>query len=214
MATLDDILTRVNAYLQDDASTPVTAELPTRINFANQSIYDAAAMIRFPQFSKEYVTYATGATVSLPSNFRELEVNPRVLNSSGVWDEYETIQLGEQYSKSSTDKFCYRIGNPAEGYSLIFNNIATLATISVIYQRYPSGMATLTDVCELEDDQYVVAKTASYVLQVFGDERFPMVEQMANVALKNMISRSYKNPGGMSFQTRSTSNGSYKIGYR
>lgn len=212
MATLNEILQRVNTYLQDDADIPVTLELSTRINFVNQAVLDAAAVIAFPQFSQTYETYITGATVSLPSNFRELEANPRFVDSNGRWQEYPVILPQERYARDPDEKYAYKIGNPASGYALVFNNFDANTTISMQFQRYPSGMATLTDKCELENDQYVATKAASYVLQVYGDERFPAVESMANIALQNMIARVYKNPGGLTFQTRKIGAAGYRIG--
>jgi len=87
---------------------------------------------------------------------------------------------------SSTDKYCYVLGNPSSGYTAVFNNLVSAnCTLSITYQRYPSGFATLTDVCELPDPEYVVCKIESLVLQSRRDERFPLKEAETERKLRN-----------------------------
>jgi hypothetical protein len=57
-------------------------------------------------------------------------------------------------------------------------------------------MATLTDICELPDAEYVKLKLISYVLQSRSDERFPIIDAEANNRLINMIGRSMIQPSG------------------
>jgi len=196
MKTLSQILTSANAYLDLDASEPTGTELTTRTNYANQAVMEAGDIAQFPEFQKTYEVRATSATLSLPSGFREFMTAPRLLNSSMVWEEYPEIRPDERYAKESTDKYCYVLGNPNEGYTAVFNNISSSATLSLTYQRYPSGFATLTDVCELSDPQYVVAKIESLVLQSRRDERFPLKDAEAERRLRNMVGRKSKPPTG------------------
>lgn len=200
--TLGDILIECNAYLDLDASMPTGTELTTRSNYANQAVWEATAVYQLRELQNIYTVTATNASVPLPSNFREFMTAPRVLNSSGGWDAYEQIDPLSIYDKNTTDKYCYVLGNPASGYTAVFNNITALATLSIIYQRYPSGLATLADICELPDPQYVVEKVKSYVLQSRRDERFPQVDAKAEQKLKNMVGRAQKTPSGGNNQVR------------
>ena len=173
MRTLQTILTDANAYLDLDAAVPTGSELVTRTNYANQAVWEASDIAQFPEFQKSYEVRATSATISLPSGFREFMTAPRLLDSSLTWLDYPEIRPDERYGKSTTDKYCYILGNPSEGYVAVFNNADTNCTLSITYQRYPSGFATLTDVCELSDPQYVVSRIESLVLQSRRDEGFP-----------------------------------------
>jgi hypothetical protein len=121
---------------------------------------------------------------------------PRLLNSSLAWIDYPEIRPDERYGKESTDKYCYVLGNPSEGYTAVFNNLESTATLSITYQRYPSGFATLTDICELSDPQYVVNKIESLVLQSRRDERFPVKDAETERRLLNMVGRESKPPTG------------------
>lgn len=203
MRTLQNLLIDANAYLDLDASIPTGTELTTRTNYANQAVWEATAVAQFREFQNIFVVnVSSAATISLPDNFREFMTAPRLLNSSGGWDVYEQIDPLSIYDKQSTDKYCYVLGNPSAGYTAVFNNLTANCTLSIVYQRYPSGLATLTDVCELSDPQYVVEKIKSYVLQSRRDERFPQVDAKAEQKLKNMVGRAQKTPSGGNNQVR------------
>lgn len=201
--TLADILIDDNSILDLAAAEPTGTELATRSNYANQAVWDAAATGQLREFKSEFLTpTSTLATIPLPINFREFQAWPNILTSTGNWQEYEPIDAEEKYQKASTDYFCYVLGNPSEGYNVVFNNIIADATLSVIYQRYPSGLLTLTDVCELPDPQYVVRKVESYVLYSRSDERFPVAEQRAQQSLANMMGRGMKDSSGQGADTK------------
>lgn len=197
MRTLSDILVDANAYLDLDASVPTGSELTTRTNYANQTVWEASAIAQFKEFKKVYVTnVSTLASLTLPGDFREFMTQPQLLGSDGSWTPYTQIQPEDMYEKNSSDKYCYVLGNPSEGHTAIFNNLTANCTISMVYQRYPSGLATLTDICELPDPQYVVSKVESLVLQSRRDERFPIKDAESERKLKNMVGREAKTPGG------------------
>jgi hypothetical protein len=209
--TLSQILIDANAYLDLDASLPIGSELTTRTNYANQAVWDATAVSQFKEFQKVYEVLATGASIPLPSGFREFMTAPRLLDSNLSWVAYEEITPDERYGKNLSDKYCYVLGSPAEGYTAVFNNITANCTLSITYQRYPSGMATLTHICELSDPQYVVSKLESYVLQSRRDERFPIKDAEAERKLRNMVGRGSKKPSGGTNIIRRTGQANYVL---
>jgi len=191
MKTLEQILVDVNATLDLEAEAPIGDELTTRANYANQAVWDASATGHLSEFREELMGLATCATVPLPANFREAHENP-MLYSGGAWTEFPIVEAEEKYQYLTTDYFSYVMGNPAGGYNLILNNFIDGATYSFIYQRYPSGLLTLTDKCELSDPTYVERKIESYVLYSRSDDRFPIAEQRAQLTLANMMGREMK----------------------
>lgn len=196
MKTLSDILVQANATLDLDASSPTGTELTTRANYADQAVWDAAATGQLSEFKREFLTSAsTLATIPLPSDFHELQEDPQIYLSGG-WAAWEAIEVEQKYDRSVQDRYCYVMGNPSEGYNLIFNNIQSSDQLSIIYQRFPSGLLTLTAVCELSDPQYVVRKIESYVLYSRSDDRFPTAEQRAQQSLANMVGRGQKGTTG------------------
>ena len=119
----------------------------------------------------------------------------RYLVRGGEFKEVELVN--RETAVSDGDDFCYITGNPQGGYYANFSsNLATNMSLSVIYQRYPSGMPSLTSVCELSDPTYVTWKVESYVLYSRGDDRFQVAEARANTVLLNMTGRKMKGTGG------------------
>lgn len=203
MKTLSQILVEANAVLDLDATLPTSTELTTRANYANQAVWDASAKAQLSEFKREYLTSSsTLATIPLPSNFREIQQNPR-LYLSGGWEEWEVVEVEQKYDKGPTDRYCYVMGDPAGGYNLIFNAIEVADQLSVIYQRYPSGLATLADKCELADPQYVVRKIESYVLYSRSDDRFQEAERRSEISLAGMTGRDMKGSSGQGRDTKS-----------
>lgn len=202
MKTLTEILTDVNAVIDLDATMPTGTELTTRANYANQAVYDASATGVLSEFKREYLTTSsTLATISLPTDFRELQDDPRIY-VNGSWVAWQTIDVEQKYDRSTLERYCYVMGDPASGYNLIFNNIEASDNLSIVYQRYPSGMPTLTSVCELSDPMYVVRKIESYVLYSRSDDRFNIAEQRAEQQLANMMGREMKSSSGMGRDTK------------
>jgi hypothetical protein len=202
--TLQQLLQDVNAYVALDSSVPTGTDLTTWTTYANKAVLDAASNTQLPQFHQEYFVTTSGgptglatlASISLPANFREMESTPQLYLGNGIYSAYTQISPAERFSKQPGDKYCYVLGNPASGFTAVFNQLANLATLSILFQRFPSGMATLTDQCELDDDTFVVEQVKSYILQARSDDRFPTVQATANQLLKNMNGRQSRNPLG------------------
>lgn len=208
--TLEEILKSANSYLDLEYALPTGTELVTRISFANQAVREGANAYKFKEFSQTYEVLATNTMIELPQNFRELESMPVVENGETV-DAFVQINPEDRYKKFSEDKYCYLTGTTGK-YFLNINGIEPNATVSIQYQRYPSAMATYSDICELPDAEYVKLKLISYVLQSRSDERFPLVDADANLKLQNMIGRSMVfSPAG---KTKIPSNQAYRLGRR
>jgi len=209
--TLSQILTDVNAYIDLEAAEPTGSELVLRSNYANQAIFDASAIAQLPELKATYaVDSSTLASISLPSNFNGLVVAPKQ-SVNGGWYEFPQIEPEDRYGMSTSEKYCYILGNPQLGYTAVFNGLAASATISFDYQMTPAGFATLTSVCELSDPTYVTSKVESYILQSRSDDRFPIIEAEAQRKLKNMVGRSMRKPGGGTNTVKKTGIANYVL---
>jgi hypothetical protein len=210
MKTLSQILIDVNSYVDLTAELPTGDDLGVRVNYAQQAVEEWANSYRWRQLKETYTYFATGASLSLPSNFRELLSAPY---GDSVF--YPEMQLDELGSMDSGDSYSYIRGNTAAGHTLVFNNLpAAGATISFEYQRYPSNMATLSAYCEVPDSEFVKTKVISYTLQSRLDERFPTVEAEAQRLLANMIGREQVITPGGSPSVRRFGSAAWSIGSR
>lgn len=201
MATLEQILLDSSAVLDLNAALPSGDELTLRENYANQAVLDASAVSQFPEFKKLYEVEVTDASIAtLPSGFREFQVNPRALSGAGGYVEFPEIPMEEKYNREGN--YCYVTGNPQSGYLAHFNGLDVGMSLSIIYQAYPAGMLSLSAICELSDPTYVTRKIESYTLYSRGNDKFPIAESRANTVLLNMVSRKSKSPGGLGQTTR------------
>ena len=201
--TLEEILKRISADVDLDTTLPTGEELLVRVNYINQAIDDAVDTIQLSELKEEYlVDVSTLSTIPLPNNFRELQQHPR-LYSGGSWITYEEIEAEEKYEHSAGEKYCYVMGNNIDGYNLIFNNLTANATLSVIYQKYPTELTTLTDKTEIPDINYLVKKAESYIFASRGDDRYNIAIADADRRLLNMTGRASKTSGGQRRTTKS-----------
>lgn len=193
MRTLSQILINSNSYLDLEAAEPTGDDLSVRIDYAQQAVREWADAYRWKELSTPTSVFITNSTISLPTNFKEFENIPTDLQG----EQYPEILPGDRITKESTDKYSFVTGNQQAGYILTVNGLTANATLSLTYQRQPSNMATLSDFCEVPDDQFVVQKIISLVLQSRSDERFPQIEANAQRLLGNMIGRNMiQTPGG------------------
>jgi len=203
--TLNEILIGVNAYTDLEATAPTGTELTTRAEFAKQAVREWAEYGSWHELSKTYVVDpSTLASISLPTDFAELEAAPQQLEN-GVWIEFPEIKPKDRYGYGDSDKYCYLLGDKAKGFTAVFNYLTASATLSIPYQAQPSVMATLADTCIVPDPDFVKTKVISYVLQSRSDDRFPTVDAEANRLLANMYGKQMKTPaGGINKMPRNT----------
>lgn len=210
MRSLSEILIDCNSYIDLTAELPSGDDLNVRINYAQQAVREWANAYRWRQLKERYTNFATGASLSLQSNFRELISVPRSADQ-----EFPEVQVNELGSYVGSDPYSYVSGNPAAGTTLVVNGLpAAGATISFEWQRYPSNMATLSSICEVPDAEFVKMKVISYVLQSRLDERFPIVEAEAQRLLANMIGREQIITPGGSPSIRRFGSAAWSIGKR
>jgi len=207
MTTLEQILKNANAYVDLEFDLPTGDDLNVRINYAQRAVDEWASAYQWRQLKNTFYPLTTGATVSLPSDFRELVGVPR----QGTVD-FPEIAPEDRNSKQPSDNYLYILGNRSEGYFANINAFVTGATLSMTYQRYPSNMATLSSVCEVPDPDFVTQKVISYVLQSRTDERFPIIEAEAKRLLSNMMGREMIRVPGGDNQQRRIGSSAWRIG--
>jgi len=201
--TLSDILIGVNAYTDLEASEPTGTELTTRVEFGKQAVREWANAYQWPELSKVWVCNPSLASISLPTDFKEFECAPQLLENN-AWVEYPEVKAKDKYGKGDGEKYSFILGNETSGYTLVLNNLTANCTLSINYQALPSLMATLPDTCVVPDPDFVKTRIISYILQSRSDDRFPTVSVEANRLLMNMMGRSYSPKGGINKMPRNT----------
>jgi len=203
--TLQEILINTSAYLDQSIDLPTGDDLNTRVNYANQRISEWESAYRFNDLKTNFTLSATLATISLPTNFSAIAGDPKeLLDSNNTWQTYVQVDPSYIYDQEDTH-FSYKLGN-----NLILNGLSSGATVSIDYFRHAASLATLTDICEVPDCNYVVNGIIASVLQARGDDRFPVVEAKTQNLLMGMIG---DNQSSASSSTRAPKR-SYHLGRR
>lgn len=194
---LNDILADSSSYLDLDNALPTGTELTTRVRFANMAVNEWGEANKWRQLKTEFIpTLSSFASLAL-TNYKQLTGPPQEWTTGSTYQSYPEITPEDRFVKTSSDDYCYVLGNDNEGWSLHVNGIEVGATLSIQYLRGPSTMATLTDVCEVPDPQFVTNRVISYVLQARNDERFPIVIGNGDRLLRNMVGQEMiQVPGG------------------
>ena len=185
--TLEEILIESSSYLDQANELPTGDDYDVRVSFANKAINEWQSAYRFSELRKKYVFSAsTLATVPLPTDFSVMSQNPQELRDNNNWITHELIDPKETYIDAPLF-FCYQQGNPKEGYSLWFNNLAVGATVTIDYYKTATSLTTLTDVPEMSDPNYISESIIAGVLEARGDDRFPIVRARAQARLNGMV---------------------------
>jgi hypothetical protein len=192
MATLNDVLTSVAAYINQDPTIPTGSELTMWVDLVNQSQEEWADVIQWRQLrvpTSFPSTYPGQTSIGLPVNFKKL-MTPVYDQGKSVSnpDIYDEINPDERYRKLSTDKYVCVVGNDVTGYGLIINpGLPSLASLSCDIQVNPSSLATLNHVATCPDKQFLVARTLAKILSARSDTRFPSMYQESNDHMGHMI---------------------------
>lgn len=194
MKTLSQILIDANSFIDLTAALPTGDDLTTRINYAQQAVEEWASAYKWRQLRQQTTYFASGASHTLETNFRDLLAPPHETNVLS----YPEIGIPEIAGAKTNDRYCYVNTNYVVGSTLILNGLSSAgATISYEWQRFPSNMATLTDICELPDPSFVTTRVVGFVLKSRLDDRFPIIDAQGNLILQNMIGREQVlRPGG------------------
>lgn len=186
--TLQEILINSSAYLDQNIDLPTGDDLDTRKNYANQRVREWEKAYKHKVLKTKYIfTASTLASITMPSNFSSMAGDPQeLLDGNNNWQSHAEVDPSYIYDQTDNN-FCYLMGSEYQGFNLIFNNLSVGATMSVDYYRTAATLATLTDICEVPDGNYVTQGVIASVLQARGDDRFPIVESKTQQLLLGMI---------------------------
>lgn len=201
MATLlSSILQSVGAKVDQDTTLPSGTELTVRVNYADQSQEDWKDAYSWKALKKTYpVTVLNSMTsIGLPALFDRFS-SPVYDYSTGVDSptRYTEIRPEERFSKASTDKYVYTMGDEAAGKYLIINPaLVSGASIVFDYQSLPSSLATVTDTVTCPNIRFMTERISFYILEARSDARLPSVEARSNDILAAMIEKENTPTGG------------------
>jgi len=136
------------------------------------------------------VSTSTGNTsVALPSDFRKLAGQPKITYDGATTRDFSEIKPQQTRQYSSTSRYVYILGNPADNYTMVINagTLASGASVMVPYYAAAASLASPVNITMCPNPEYLVQRTLAYVWESRGDERFPQAKLEADKQLKRML---------------------------
>jgi len=189
MATLNNILQEIGAYIDQDTSLPTGDDLLTRAKFIDIALQEWGNAYQWKELRvvNSNISFAlSGTSTALPSNYKKLmsPVKDTVATTDNTWIE---INPEDRYDKVNGDKWVAIGGDQSSGKFMMLSGMPSGASLNFDYQSFPSSMVTLQDVCVCPHHEYITKRATALILESRSDSRFPQVKADADVLLSRMI---------------------------
>jgi hypothetical protein len=207
MSTVQNLLSKIASFLNQDPTQPTGTDQTSWINLINQSQDEWADVYQWRALRKTITPTVSNSqtSIGLPANYKRL--------MSPIWDystglssptKYNEIRPNERFLKQETDKYIVVSGNVADGFYMTINP-ALVSGASLVFdiQVVASSLTSLTDTVVCPDDQFLVSRTLSKILAARSDPRFPTLYDESNDHMSHMIEDEATLSGG---QTNTVSN--------
>ena len=162
-----------------------------RLRYLNRAQEEWVEQYNWPNLFTEYNIQASTptsmATLPLPRNFRKLASFPKISDGTTSW-EYTEIRPEEKSRYTTSDRFCFVLGNPGS-FNLIVNpgSITSGVSIYVPYYLSPASLASPADIPLVPNSDYLIYKALSYLFSGRDDEKRGEYEGLAQRTLAQMI---------------------------
>ena len=192
METLGQILQRVGSYTEQSGDVPTGTDLTLRVNYANQAMLELSSKVPFKHLKETYIWNSTTsalATQTLPTNLKSFASDIYIFATDQTTPKrYEVIEPAQRLTKASSAEYVYWDGNFVTGKFLHINPaMASGATGSFDYYSTPSTLATVSDVPNVPDSEFLTLRITARVLESRGDSRFTEVKNDADRYLKQLV---------------------------
>ena len=193
--TLLDIQQRVASLVDQSTTESIQggSEWNLRTLYTNRAIEEWSQAFDWECLRKDYWPGITGgsmASISMPDDFRKPAGYP-LYHSCGIsgGDEWTVIRSGETGLYTSTDKYCYFIGNRADGHTMVWNpgTMASGASVRVAYYSHATSLASPANEVIVPNPEFVVNRVTAYIFESRSDARFQETEVKARENLLEMI---------------------------
>ena len=200
MATVDEIQAGIAGTIDlDPEVSHISAEdYALRLKYINRRERAWSEIGKWQCLIKEYNTLTStnsgNCSISLPVDFRSLSVYPEI-----TFDGVHTVKFPEirpqeeaHFDKESS-QYIKIMGNPYSGYTMVVNpatsdkQLASGASIKVLYFSTPASLASPTDVVTCPNPEYLIEGVIADIWGAQEDARFQAAKAQANITLSNML---------------------------
>lgn len=157
-----------------------------------EQLYDWQVLYR--EFNTQTSTSTGNTSIVLPSDFRKIASFPRFTYDGTATDDFPEIRPQEKSRKLSTDKYFYLLHNASTSVMVVNTGsggaqFASGASIGITYYATAGSLVSGSDVSPIPDPNYLVQRSAAFLWEATGDDRFPQAKAKAEQILQRLLQR-------------------------
>jgi hypothetical protein len=188
--TVTELMNRIKSHIEENATAPTAGsdEWNLYLSYLNQALRDWEDTYDWSHLYREFNGFNSGTTIAMPSDFRKMAGYFKAVQDGAVYN-YERIRPELRYKYSEDAKYCYLVGDNANGFNLIINGATLSSTTSIYYSYYRNAgtLASASDETMVPNPQYLVEKALTYYWRAEDDNRFQVAEQNSQLILRKML---------------------------
>lgn len=219
MANVTDLQARIASIVdQDDAPTAGGDTWDLRLKYLGRAQNKWAEAYDWSAAYKEVNTLTSQATsntsITMPSDYRKLAGEPKVATSGTDETCYPQVDPKRREQYGGSDEYCYELGNPSDGYTIVLHPGSLISGASVFYNYYAHAgtLASPANVSMCPDPEYLVTEAVAQLWEAREDPRYPEMKSEADRRLAQMIEN--ENTPGVGFDNKATMPETTKHGFR
>ena len=196
MADVTDLQSRISSIVDQDDDAPTAGGdiWDLRLKYLNRAQGKWQEAYDWPQLYKEVFANTSQPTanvsIAMPTDFRKLAGYPVVIASStDTESEYPQIDPQKRKQYSSTEEYCYVLGEPSGGHYLILNPGSLISGASIFYNYWANSgtLASPANISMCPDPEYLVSEAIAQLWEAREDPRYPEMKLEADRKLAQMI---------------------------
>lgn len=215
-SSVADLQVSLANYLDQSNTAPTEGgnDWNYRLNLLNRAQQSWGLSYNWPELYAEFngkISAATGyATISLPGDFRKLATLFQFNDGNKTWAVPEidaptatrfrgAVNVNVNIAQStmipstipSSNPFCYVLGNPRGGWSLVNvpGSYPSGASIYYGYWAYPTSLASSGQISQCPEPEYLVTRALSLYFQAKEDGRFQDMRAESERIIGDMLDK-------------------------
>jgi len=195
-----EIQKRIASLVDVSSSSPTEGgdDWNLRLKYMNmaqaewEQLYDWQAL--YSEFSTQTSTISGNTSITLPADFRKLASFPRIAYNANNSRDFAEIRPQEKSMKLDTDPYVYLLHN-ASTSTMVVNSgnsdrqLISGASIFVSYYAAAGSLVSGSDSSMIPDPNYLVQRSAAFLWESTGDDRFPQAKAEAEKILQRLLQR-------------------------
>ena len=220
MADLTDLQERIASVVDQSDAAPTAGDdtWDLRLKYLSRAQNKWSQSYDWNALYKEVNTLTSQATsntsITMPSDYLKLAGEPKAATSGTNEQAYPQVDPKTREQYSASDVYCYELGNPKDGYTIVLQPGSLISGASIFYNYYAHAgtLASPADVSMCPDPEYLVSEAIAQLWEAREDPRYPEMKSEADRRLAQLIEN--ENTPGKGFDNKASMPEDVKYGFR